>query len=450
MGEVSAFIKDSVLISNSSLKGGSVKISGYKHAAVQLIAATIIMRRRAIIENVPYVADMVILSQIINECGGEAYFISKSKLYINAENIQRHVIPAELSCKIRGSVYLIAAFLGALKRVEFSGSGGCQIGNIEDEGRRPTKHIIDVLSQFGAIVNVKDNTIFSEIDQFKPCTIDVASYSNGYTQGSKEPNGPMVGGVTKVGILSALVCDEGETTIENPYLKPDVIELLEFIKCFGYKVDYNHNQIKIIKQSKTTGTITYRLMSDISEIMTFLTLSVFHSIPIELTNVSVTTVKRGLETELLLLSKMGVKLIWGGDTLQAVVPKEIFPINIVVTSMGIYSDHQPMFALMLLRASGKSVIIDQVWNERFHYVDGLVAMGASIERSDNSINIYPSEIFVSNTIINANDLRAAAVSIIAALGVPGETVINNVFHINRGYDSFFEKLRSLNAKLTEI
>jgi UDP-N-acetylglucosamine 1-carboxyvinyltransferase len=154
-------------------------------------------------------------------------------------------------------------------------------------------------------------------------------------------------------------------------------------------------------------------------------------------------VEEGLGNELLLLDQMGVKLKFIGNQIKIVRPLKLKAININVTSIGIYSDHQPFFALMLTKADKPSLITEKVWKSRFSYAEQLAKLGMKLEVNGNCLKITPSQPNATTTLLIAQDLRAAAVLVIAALKLETPVRIEGIDHLERGYDDFMEDLKRI-------
>nr|WP_275107385.1 hypothetical protein [Sulfobacillus harzensis] len=431
-----------VRISGEKLVGGEIPIMGYKHAAVQLIAAATILREPVRLTNVPGVTDVYILSEIVKTAGGICSFKNGS-LYIDSRPMRGTRIPSELSQKIHGALYLIPAFLKTSGKVEFREFGGCQIGDSVDQGARPIHHVLSVVERFGGRFYVSDDGVVGICSEFKPCTIDVLSYSG-------DGNGPLVSGVTKTAILCAISCDHGESRILHPYLKLDVLELLDFIAERGFEVRRSAEEIRISKRNVGSGrwssNFPHRIAPDVSEIMTFITLGVHTHTPVILTNVDYRAMA-GLHAELSLLEAMEVPVEWTATGVHVWPRQVVQSQNIVVTSTGIYSDHHPFFALMLTHGRGTSTIQELVWRDRFAYLPGLNLMGADIRRDGPTITIHPSRLDRGGQTVFASDVRAAAVLLIGSLTTPGTTTVTGIHHIDRGYENLFAKLRRLGVTI---
>ena len=436
---------ENIIVYPSLLKSGKISIAGYKHAAVPIISASLILPQSIVnLYNVPNIADTVILSKIIHTLGGFAVF-EGNKLSIRTESIYNHIVPSDLSQQIHGALYLLPTLLARLGKVVLGGCGGCQIGNSISPGgsSRPIDHMISVLSQFGCKFSLDRDCITGSSKGFQSCVVNILDYSD-----NKETiNGPLVSGATKTAILAALAVEKGTTEIINPYLKPDVTELLEFIKLVGYRAELKGNTLYISKNT-ICYELNYTLMSDISEIMTYLTCALYHKIPsLTLDNINTEKVLKGLAPELEYLHGMGIKINWQNDQLQICGNQEIKACDIIVTSTGIFSDHQPLFALLLSLADDFSKIIEKVWHKRFSYAEELKKMGLNVQINNNVLIIQPSLPNIGKQCLRVADLRAAAVLIISALKAPHYTIINNINHLYRGYVNFIGELKKLGAAI---
>ena len=440
----SDFASSTLRVSGSQLHGGNIPVAGYKHAAVQLMAAAVIVNYPVEISNVPLIEDTRVLAEIIRWCGGQATQTGH-RLSVDARSMSSADIPEALSAPVHGSLYLIPSFLARLGEVEFGGSGGCQIGSSIMNGRRPVSHMISVMERFGARFDQTDGRLRGYCPGFHATTLDILDYSDD----DYAVNGPLVSGATKTAILCALGCKDGESHILHPYRKSDVLELLRFARKCGFAVEMDAEGIRVAREREAKAT-THDLMSCLSEIITYVSLAIHTGTPLQLTRVTPERAKEGLRPELEVLARMGVRLEWGQDSVLVAPPVTIYPTNIEVTSSGIFSDHQPFFALMLAHAAGVSRIHERVWTERFHYVHGLSQLGARIARQGSEIKVYPSDISCPGQTVTANDLRAAAVLLLASLTVPGVTTIRNAYHLQRGYENLVATLKVLGARIDEV
>lgn len=436
---------DIAIVHHSHLISGEVRVSGYKHATVLLICAAIYAKESIFkINNIPRIEDSLVLKDIINALGGNAKFLEKNILQLDSFNMNSYRVPVECSKLIHGAVYLIPSLLARFGRVEIGECGGCQIGENTVLGNRPIKHMLQVLEKFGCTFSFKNNMLLGKKSgAFNATTVDIMEFSD-----SKQMlTGPNVSGATKTAILAAMAVENGKTIIKTPYLKADVIELLEFLKKLGYLIDYDKHQITVQKQP-FLKTIEFSVCADISEIITYITIACYHNISLKINNVESEKMKHYLFAEFHYLDKMGIFCEFNNNNIAISPPNEIKALDIEVTSLGIYSDHQPFFALLLFNAAQPSTIVERVWHSRFSYAKELKKLGVECEVLENSLKIYPSIPFKSNQTLNARDLRAAAALLIAALKTPGASYIHGLSHLKRGYEDLLENLIKLNGKIS--
>jgi UDP-N-acetylglucosamine 1-carboxyvinyltransferase len=241
-----------------------------------------------------------------------------------------------------------------------------------------------------------------------------------------------------------LICAAGvdpgtSTTVRNPYPKPDVIDLARYLDASGFIVDRSEWSITVTK-SGPAKAVRMHVTPDLSEIMTYLTLAVLTGHSIALKAEGMARAFAGLAPEREVLARMGIVLALSGDELTARTTGAIRSADIDVTSVGVYSDHQPFFALLLTRGDRPATIREFVWKTRFDYVEGLEAFGARVERVDGGILVYPSLLSRPARPVAAYDLRMAGMLVVASLTVGGGVVLRNMGHLDRGYSAIWQNL----------
>lgn len=434
---------DKVKVSNSNFHESNVNIAGYKHAAVSIIASSVYLTTKIKIKNIPMLEDTFILSDILKSLGADVLFKNNTML-IDSSALSGYEIPQSLNEKIHGSLYLIPTILGRTGKVKIGPSGGCQIGDMQSNGARPIQHIVSVLQKFGAHFQLENNNLIGYCKGFDPCTIDIMDYSD-----SKEIlTGPLVSGATKTAILAAVCTKMGTTVIHNPYFKPDVTELLDFLSLVGYEIKADENSIHVTPPNAFKEA-THYLISDITEIMTYISCSIYMKHALTLNNITIDRVKKALKPEIEYLNQMNINLEWEENCIRIPHVEKIKSVDIDVTSMGIYSDSHPFFSLMLLRGDRESRITEHVWHHRFNYAEQLKKLDLNLEVVQNTVYITPGNPS-NSSLLEASDLRSAAVLLLASLKSPGTTTITNVHHLKRGYEDFIGKLKNLGAKIETI
>ncbi len=303
--------------------------------------------------------------------------------------------------------------------------------------------MLSILKKFGAKFIINGQRIEGSCPRFTAQTIDIMNYS----ERSDILTGPLVSGATKTAILASLFVTEGVTTILNPYQKPDVIFLVDFIKSYGFRTTISKDAITIMPPDYCISSpAPFRLCADVSQIMTYIALSVHHKIKLIMENVDWDIDSIGLKHELTILNNMGITLYGNGSQLTVSSPVLLSKQHIIVTSESIYSDHQPLFALMLTQANGISKIEEHVWKKRFAYATELNRLGFKMHEKNNELIIEPSEMLCGGILL-ATDLRSAACLLITALNPPETVILNGLEHLERGYESLIEQLLTFGFQL---
>jgi len=415
-----------------------ITINGYKHAMVQVIAASIAANRIVTIMNPPLVDDTWILKNIIESCGGTVT-LCNHRLTIDPTNIHRGPINSEESKQIHGALYLMPAFAVRFGTFSFLETGGCQIGDKSTQGQRPSEHILDVLAHFGFMPSSDQHIpLPSEV------TIDILHYSDN----PKKISGSQISSATKTAILCALSTQK--TIIKNPYIKADVRNLLKLLTLFGFTISISNNIITVVAPSSKLSKvpIEFFLPPCGSEVMTYIALSVLASTPLMLKVDNWDDLQKNLEDEFLLLKQMDVSIHFKNGIISITPPQKIQSVDIDVTHHGIQSDHHPFFALMLLRGNRPAMIREFVWKDRFAYVEELKKIGVHARRENHVLTLTPSKLQSNTTVLSATDTRAAAVLLVAGLCAEGETIIHDIHHLHRGYQDLIPNLKKLGGKIT--
>jgi UDP-N-acetylglucosamine 1-carboxyvinyltransferase len=428
------------LVWNSELRPMTARVPGHKHAAVCMIAAAVATGCRMRLDNAPDIEDTRVLAKIIKELGGE--IAETDNLTIDTRYLASRPISAQLSTRVHGTLYLLPALLARFGHVEFGGAGGCQLGRDGERFYRPNEHIISVLEKFGATFERRGDNVTGRCARLRACQIDIMEYS----ENPAYFLGPLCTGATKAAIIAALGDHSGTTRILNPIRRPEISALLATIKELGFVVHDEPGCIEIRADSVRSDT-GHRVLSDLSAIVTYLACAAYHAVPLSIKDVTAAETKEWLAPELDVLTHMGIGLDWSGSNLRMVAADHFEPIDLDIMPEGFATDHQPFFALLALKAKGKSVIRDRVWPDRFGYAEGLRKLGASVMDIPQGIVIEPGRLTRAGETVVGTDLRATTVLLIAALGVPTFTRLEGIEHLDRGYEDFVETLRDHGARI---
>ena len=412
-------------MSNYIINGGNklegiVKISGSKNASLPIIAATILNAGETILYNVPNIHDTKMMFEILKELGGKVTK-KKNKVIINTKNITKYEIPEELMRQMRSSVIFAGSLVGRYRKCIMSYPGGCDIGT------RPIDLHLKAFEKLG--INIQQN--YGKIE----CSCDKID-------GEKiNFEFPSVGATENAMLASCL--GEGVTTITNAAREPEIIDLQNFLNKMGAKIrGAGSNKIEVVGVKKLKE-ISYNIMSDRIEAGTFLCMGAITGGNILLQNVNHTHIIPVIDK----LEECGCKLNINENNLEIKAPKRIKATDIkTMPYPGFPTDMQSIFATTLTTAKGTSVIVENIFENRYRYTQELIKMGAKITIEGRTAVIKGVR-KLDNAKVKATDLRGGASLVLAALTAKGESIIENVEYILRGYDDFDKKIEALKGKI---
>lgn len=431
---------EDVVVLRRAFRGGNVEISGFKHSFVSVVAGCLAARGRLVVHNTPDILERHVLGALLRDLACQVE-TRGDRFKLDCRNVRVRDVDPSLSRRIHGSMYLMPALVAACGWARHVESGGCAIG--DGVGReRPIAHLMRVMSDFGVDVDaVKEGVLGGSGGRLRAADVDIQAYS-------ERPDvltGPFISGATKAALICAAGVETGaSTTVRNPYPKPDVVDLTRYLDASGFVVDRQESHIRITKSGPAVP-VEMHITPDLSEIMTYLTLSVLTGQPITLSAEGMVRAFDGLAAEREILARMGIALTLSGDSLTARATGAIRSVDIDVTSVGIYSDHQPFFALLLTRGDRPATIREFVWRTRFDYVEALEAFGARVEPVDRGIRVHPSPLSRPSGPLAAYDLRMAGMLVVASLAVGGGVALRNMGHLDRGYSAIWRNLERMGA-----
>ncbi len=410
----------SYIIEGGKKLEGEVKISGSKNASLPIIASSILNSNITKLYNVPNIRDTQITLKILRLLGCK---IKKNsgKIEINSKNMTKKEIPEELMREMRSTVILAGAILGRFKEVTFSYPGGCDIGS------RPIDLHLSSFRKLGIQIEEESGFIHCKCDKIVGNDINLDFPSVGATEN----------------IILASVYAEGITTITNAAMEPEIVDLANCLNKMGAKVDgAGTNEIKITGVKKLKS-ISYRIMPDRIEAGTFLCMAAATGGNIKLLNVCAEHIVPAVHK----LQEAGSDITILKDSIIIKAPKRLKPIEIkTMPYPGFPTDLQPIFGAMLTTAKGTSVIVENIFENRYKYMNELKRMGAKITIEGKTAVIKGVK-RLSSTSAQSADLRGGAALVLAALGAKGKSRINNIEYILRGYENLDEKLTKLGASI---
>ncbi len=410
----------SYIIKGGNKLEGTVKISGSKNAALPIIAATILTKGNTTLYNVPNIQDTQMMYEIIKILGGTVQK-KKNKIIIDTSNIDKYEIPDTLMHKMRSSVIIVGAIVGRYKTATFSYPGGCDIGSrpIDLHLKAFEKLGININQNYGSITCVAEKIIGNKID------LDFPSV-----------------GATENAILASVLA-EGKTMITNAAREPEIIDLQDFLNKMGAKVKGAGTDKIEVEGVKKLKEISYNIMPDRIETGTFLCLAAITGgmIKLEKTNpMHITPVINKLE-------EAGCQIQIQGETISLQAPKKLKAVDIkTMPYPGFPTDMQSIMATIFTIAKGTTIIVENIFENRYKYVQELNKMGAKITVEGKSAIIRGTRKLYGAT-VKATDLRGGAALVLAGLSAKGTTVIENIEYILRGYENFDRKIRMLGGDI---
>lgn len=415
---------DKFVITGGKKLSGEVEVSGAKNAAVAIIPATILADGSCRIENIPNISDVTSVIDILYKLGARVKLINKTTLEIDSSNLYAPVVPNELARKMRASSYFLGALLGKYSHAKVAMPGGC------DFGVRPIDQHIKGFEALGVNISLEHGMVEASSVQLKGNHIYLDVVSVGAT----------------VNIMLAAVMAQGLTIIENSAKEPHIVDLANFLSTMGADIRGAGTDVIKIHGVERLHGCTYSIIPDQIEAGTFMAAAVATGGEVYIKNV----IPKHLEIISAKLEEMGAEIEEYDDSLLVRRTKPLIRANVkTMPHPGFPTDMQPQIAVLMSIAEGTSIITEGVWDNRFRYVDELKRMGASIQ-VDGKIAVVEGVGRLMAAPVKATDLRAGAALIIGGLVAQGTTEIEDIQHIERGYENVEEKFRSLGADIQRI
>ena len=403
---------------------GEVEIGGAKNAALAILAASIMTDETVIIENLPDVRDTNVLMQAMESVGATIQKVDRHIIKVNGSTIHDVVIEDDFIKKIRASYYLLGALLGKYKRAEVALPGGCNIGS------RPIDQHIKGFKALGAEVKIAHGLIVAQADKLVGNHIYLDVVSVGAT----------------INIMMAATLAEGQTIIENAAKEPHVVDLANFLNSMGAHIKGAGTDVIRIKGVEKLHRTEYSVIPDQIEAGTFMVAAAATKGDITVKNV----IPKHLESISAKLQEIGCEIEESDDAVRVVSSKPLSYTQVkTLPYPGFPTDMQPQITMTLGLSNGNSIVTESIFENRFKYVDELARMGASIKVEGNSAIITGVPKY-TGAHISAPDLRAGAALVIAGLAADGFTIVDDIFYIERGYEDFDVKLRSLGGLIEKV
>lgn len=400
---------------------GEVEIGGAKNAALGIIAASIMTDDICLVDNIPDVRDTKVMLEAIRSVGGTANEVDRHTFELSGKNIIDQTMNDDSIKKIRASYYFVGALLGKYKKACVSLPGGCNIG------LRAIDQHIKGFRALGAKVTVGYGAINAEAEKLKGAHIYMDVVSVGAT----------------INIMMAAVMAEGQTIIENAAKEPHVVDVANFLNTMGANIKGAGTDVIRIKGVMRLHGTEYTIIPDQIEAGTFMFAAAATKGDVTVKNV----IPKHLESISAKLLEIGCEIEESDDAVRVVATKQLDHTHVkTLPYPGFPTDMQPQIAVTLALAKGTSIVTESIFENRFKYVDELTRMGASI-KVEGTTAIIDGVNKLSGASISAPDLRAGAALVIAALAAEGITVMEDIKFIQRGYEDFHVKLKSLGGHI---
>lgn len=415
---------DKYIVCGGNALRGEVSISGAKNAAVAILPATILAGGVCRIENIPNISDVGSILEILTHMGAQVRFIRQSEVEIDTTHLSTPQVPYELARKMRASSYFLGALLGRYRRAQVAMPGGC------DFGVRPIDQHIKGFEMLGATVLLEHGVVEASAASLHGASIYLDVVSVGAT----------------VNILLAAVLAPGLTIIENAAKEPHIVDLANFLNSMGADVCGAGTDVIKVHGVESLHGCTYSIIPDQIEAGTFMAAAMATHGDVLVKNV----IPKHLESISAKMVEIGAQITELDDALRISCPGPLCRANVkTMPHPGFPTDMQPQMTVLLSLAQGTSIVTEGVWDNRFRYVEELKRMGAHIQ-VDGKIAVVEGVPRLLGARVKATDLRAGAAMLLAGLAAHGTTEIENIRHIERGYEYMDEKLRSLGADIRRV
>lgn len=399
---------------------GIVNISGSKNASLPIIAASILNGGKTTLYNVPDIHDTQMMFEILKQLGGKIEK-KKNKIIIDTSQIKKCEIPENLMRQMRSSVILAGSLIAKHRKAIFSYPGGCDIGArpIDLHLKSFEKLGINILKNYGNITCICDKISGEKID------LDF----------------PSVGATENIMLASVLA--EGITQINNAAREPEIVDLQKFLNKMGAKINGAGTNTILIEGVKKLKDVSYNIMPDRIEAGTFLCATAMNGGNIKINSID----SEDLRPVIAKLEEAECKIKIEKNSIELIAPKKLKAIEIkTMPYPGFPTDMQSIFLSAMTVAKGTSIIIENIFENRYKFIPELIRMGAKITIEGRSA-IIKGVRKLYGTNVKATDLRGGAALVLAGLTAKGETIVENIEYILRGYENFDKKLKKIGANI---
>ena len=417
---------DKFSIEGPSKIGGKIKISGSKNSSIPILAATLLFNKPVLIKNLPKVKDINTMISLLRSLGSKV-ILSKDKRVAKIHNRKKLKTFASYSLvkTMRGSILVLGPLISRYYKSKISLPGGCLIG------ARPINYHLDSLKKLGMTYLLKDGYILAK--------------SRGKLKGKIIKFPRITVGATENCIIAACLA-KGTTILKNCAIEPEIKDLTNFLNSAGAQISWVGRTCKIIGVHSLNQT-EYSVMADRIEAGTFCVAATLTRGNLKILNFNAEIIK----TELKLLKRFGAKIKIYKEKIFIKGPKKIRSIKSINTKEypGVATDLQSQLMVLMCKASGKSTITENIFENRFMHVAELRRLGAKINVKNNKAYIYGNTKFIGAELMSS-DLRASVSLVLAAMVSKGKSIINRIYHLDRGYENIEHKLKKIGVKIKRL
>jgi len=413
-------VEKSIQIIGSKKLNGTIEVSGAKNAVLKQMILPILSEGKYKIENVPDIADVYYMQEVLDVLGIASKLTDKSLVIDSPSNISVEA-PYEVVQKMRASIIVLGPLLARKGEAKIAFPGGDQLGP------RPVKMHIEALEKMGANFDLDHGVLIGKTDGLKGVEINLPYASVGATENT----------------LLAAVLAEGTTTIENAAREPEVVDLVKMLKNMGAQIEGEGTSEIVIHGVDTLKSTNHKVIGDRVVAGTYLAAFLATGGAGVIKGVD----HNCLPMEIKKFQEMGAVLNISDDSIEIESPQEISSIEISTLPFpGIATDLQPIFGACLLKSNGTSIITENVYDQRFQWIPEVQRMGADIQTGWQHAMIKGVK-ELSGAPVHSTDIRTGASLIIAALQAEGESLITGIDHIERGYENIVDLLSSVGSEI---
>ena len=417
---------DKLIIEGGHSLNGHLSSSGAKNSALPILASSLLLEGKLTLSNIPHLKDVTTMIEVLGSMGANITLDDDMNLEINTSDLKNQVARYELVKTMRASVLVLGPLLAKFGKAEVALPGGCAIGS------RPVNLHLDCMKKLGAEVFTEGGYIKAKAKKgLKGAEILFDTISVTGTENA----------------IMAAVLAEGKTIIKNAAREPEVGDLIDCLSRMGAKIQGKGTKEISIFGVKELKPTSYNVMPDRIETATYLTAVTMTGGEISIKN----TMPKTLDSVLKKLSEAGAKIKIEDDVINLKMDRDINPVDISTAPYPLFpTDMQAQFISLNTIAKGQSTVIETIFENRFMHVQELVRMGGDISLAGNTATIKGKKDCLHSAPVMATDLRASASLVLAGLVARGETKIDRIYHIDRGYERIEEKLNSIGANIERV